>query len=73
MMLRVAKIPSLNIAPAVIDVVAEELRGGDKTKEGDGPGVLRIEGREYLFLPSEDFMDDISLHARTNWTGKCPS
>ena len=76
MMLRVAKIPSLNIAPAVIDAVAEELRGGDKTKEGDCPGVLHIKGRggrEYLFLPSEDFMDDISLHARTNWTGKCPS
>ena len=42
MMLRVAKIPSLNVAPAAIDAVAEELRGGDKTKESIDDGVLRI-------------------------------
>jgi hypothetical protein len=74
MMLRVAKIPSLNVDPDVIDAVAEELRGGDKIKEGNG--VLRIRGREgraYLFLLSEDVTDDLSLNARNNCTGKCPS
>ena len=78
MMLRVAKIPTLNVDSDVIDAVAKELRGGDKTKEGGG--VLRIkgrDGREYLFLLPEDFIDDnlpldgdLSIK---NWTCKCTS
>ena len=64
MMLRVAKIPSLNVAPAAIDAVAEELRGGDKTKESIDDGVLRIKGRhdrDYLFLLSDLFMDELPI------------
>ena len=68
MMLRVAKIPSLNVAPAAIDAVAEELRGGDKTKESIDDGVLRIKGRHgrdyqthYLFLLSDLFMDELPI------------
>jgi len=78
MMLRVAKIPSLNVAAAAIDAVTEELRGGDKTKESIDDGVLRIKGRhgrEYLFLLSDLFMDDLVIQgdsSKTNWTGKCP-
>ena len=78
-MLRVAKIPSLNIPPTAIEAVAEELRGGDATKESIDDGVLRIKGRggrEYLFLLSELFMDDLPLQgdsSKKNWTGKCPS
>ena len=77
-MLRVAKIPSLNVAAAAIDAVTEELRGGDKTKESIDDGVLRIKGRhgrEYLFLLSDLFMDDLVIQgdsSKTNWTGKCP-
>ena len=79
MMLRVAKIPSLNVAAAAIDAVTEELRGGDKTKESIDDGVLRIKGRhgrEYLFLLSDLFMDDLAIEgdsSKKNWTGKCPS
>jgi hypothetical protein len=79
MMLRVAKIPSLNVAPAAIDAVAEELRGGDKTKESIDDGVLRIKGRhgrDYLFLLSDLFMDELPIEgdsSKKNWTGKCPS
>ena len=78
-MLRVAKIPSLNVAQAAIEAVAEELRGGDATKESIDDGVLRIKGRggrEYLFLLSDLFMDELPIEgdsSKKNWTGKCPS
>ena len=63
MILRVAKIPSLNVDPYAIEAVAEELPGDDATKEIID-GVLRIKGqggREYLFLLSDNLMDDLPL------------
>ena len=79
MMLRVAKIPTLNIYSDAIDAVATEFRGGDATKESIHNGILRItgrRGREYLFLLSEGFIDDLPLTGdskKENWTCKCPS
>ena len=76
-MLRVAML--LGVDPIVIKAVAKALRITGATNTSIAvENVLRIEGRgrEYLFVLSEDFRENLPLKGdlqATNWTGKCLS
>jgi hypothetical protein len=75
--LRVARL--MKVDPTVIKAVAKELRIAGATNTSIAvENVLRIEGRgrEYLFVLSEDFRENLPLKGdlqATNWTGKCLS
>ena len=79
-MLRVAKISSMNVDLTAIKAVAKELRTTGATDKSIAAeqGVLRIQGRgrNYLFLRSDDFKENLPLSGdsrEANWTGECHS